>query len=159
MLTQAEADFLIDMKKKAAERKSYTFPNQGEHLEIPIVSLDGRERFLIDVHRGSIRLTKCTYQERYRSAIILVRLDLDGPGHQNPEAEQVPLECLEGYNGAEISCPHLHLYVEGYMDKWAIPVPEDKFPNLSDLYQTLFDFFAYCNVIQPPRISKGLYND
>ncbi len=47
-------------------------------------------------------------------------------------------------------------YVEGFMDKWAIPAPNDKFGNTSDLYKTLQDFFGYCNVIDPPTIQKSI---
>lgn len=159
MISQGEADLLISMEKRRAEERNYTFPGRGGKLEIPIISLDGREQFLIDVNRGRIRLTKCTYQERHQGAMILVRLDIDGPPHQNPEVEKVPLEYLRAYNGVELSCPHLHLFVEGYLDKWAIPAPADKFPNTGDLYQTLADFFVYCNVIEPPQVIKGLFND
>lgn len=46
----------------------------------------------------------------------------------------------------------MHLYVEGYMDKWAIPISDDEFPNTKSLFSTLQDFFRYCNVINPPKI-------
>jgi hypothetical protein len=42
--------------------------------------------FMLDVTRATIRLTKATYQNRARQAIILMRLDLDGPPHSNPDA-------------------------------------------------------------------------
>jgi hypothetical protein len=101
---------------------------------------------------GRIRLTKCTYQERYQTIIILIRLDLDGPPHTNPEVVNVPLPHLTPYNGQTIDCPHLHLYVEGFMDKWAIPAPNDEFLDTTNLYTTLQDFLRYCNVVVPPKI-------
>ena len=94
---------------------------------------------------------------RYRGIIILVRLDIDGHPHTNPEVNDVPLLYLVPYNGQTIQCPHLHLYVEGYMDKWAIPAPANEFLNTKDLYQTLEDFFRYCNIIEPPIIQRGLF--
>lgn len=158
MLTQSEADALIAMQKKKPTDEQYGFPSSGEVLTMPIVSIDERESFLIDVNRkGRIRLTKCTYQERHRGIIILVRLDIDGPSHTNPEATSVPLPYLNQYNGETIQCPHLHLYVEGFMDRWAIPAPSDTFNRTNDLYETLMDFFRYCNVIEPPIIQKGLF--
>lgn len=156
MPTQSEADALIDLQKKRAEKKVYNFPLPGEILIIPITSMDERESFLIDINRGSIRLTKCTYQERYQRIIILVRLDVDGPSHPNPEVMNVPLPYLEPYNGQTISCPHLHLYVEGFMDKWAIPSPSEKFPRTEGICATLGDFFRYCNVIEPPSVQRTL---
>ena len=158
MLTQSEANFLISMKKKKAQDETYTFTRLGQILTIPIVSMDEEESFLIDINRkGQIKLTKCTYQERYRKIIVLVRLDIDGSPHTNPEVEYVPLSYLLPYNGKTIQCPHLHLYVEGFMDRWAIPTPTDKFPHTNDLYRTLEDFFRYCNVIEPPVIQRELF--
>lgn len=158
MLTQSEADALIVMPKKKSTDEQYDFPFSGEILTIPIVSVDEKESFLIDVNRrGRIRLTKCTYQERYRGIIILVRFDIDGSPHPNPEVTLVPFPYLAPYNGQTIRCPHLHLYVEGFMDKWAIPAPSDIFTRTNGLYETLMDFFRYCNVIEPPIIQRGLF--
>ncbi|MBT9151712.1 MAG: hypothetical protein DDT40_01908 [candidate division WS2 bacterium] len=157
MLTQSEADALIDLQKKRAEKEVYNFPLPGKILIIPITSMDERESFLIDINRGSIRLTKCTYQERYQRIIILARLDVDGPPHSNPEVMNVPFSYLAPYNGQTIFCPHLHLYVEGFMDKWAVPAPSDKFPITEDIGVTLDDFFRYCNVIEPPLVQRSLF--
>lgn len=158
MLTQKEADALIKMSKKKTTDDHYEFPFSGEILSIPIVSIDEKETFLIDINRkGKIRLTKCSYQERYKGIIILVRLDIDGSPHTNPEVPQVPLPYLVQYNGQTIQCPHLHLYIEGFMDKWAIPAPKDVFSHTNDLYDTLMDFFSFCNIIDPPIIKRRLF--
>jgi len=152
MLTQSEADALITLPKIKNSNDNYDFPLPGDFLNIPIISQDEQENFLIDISRGRILLTKCTYQERYQTIFILIRLDLDGPPHTNPEVANVPLPYLTPHNGQTIDCPHLHLYVEGFMDKWAIPAPNDEFPNTTNLYTTLQDFFRYCNVVEPPKI-------
>jgi len=158
MLTQSEADALIAIQKKRVTEEYYDFPSLGESLTIPIVSIDGRESFLIDANRkGRVVLTKCTYQERYRGIIILVRLDINGQLHTNPEVSSVPISYLTPYNGQIIQCPHLHLYVEGFMDKWAIPAPSNKFSTINNLYITLKDFFRYCNIVKPPIIQRGLF--
>jgi len=62
---------------------------------------------------------------------------VDGSPHQNPFVEKVPLPDLEKYNGN---------------DRWAIPAPPEKFRNVNDLWETLTDFFVYCNIIEPPSI-------
>ena len=144
------------MPKKRADEEVHNFPNRGEALEIPIISQDGRECFLLDVYKGKIRLAKCTFQERYRDMFILVRLDVGGSPHPNPEVTSVPIPYLDPYNGLEIQCPHLHIYVEGFNDKWAIPAPIQSFPQTSDLCSTLDDFFRYCNIVEPPTIQRGL---
>ena len=157
MLTQSEADALIAVQKKRAKEEMYNFPMPGKTLTIPIISVDERESFLIDINRGSIRLAKCTYQERHQGIIILTRLDVDGPPHSNPEVINIPLSCLQPYNGQTIPCPHLHLYVEGFMAKWAIPAASEKFPRTENIYATLDDFFRYCNVIELPSVQRSLF--
>ena len=76
--------------------------------------------------------------------MILARLDF-GPPHRNPDGE-------------EIGSPHLHLYQEGFGDKWACPVPQDRFPNLSDPQLMLKDFVHFCNIVKPPVIRWGLFS-
>ena len=152
MLTQSEANALINIPKIKNSDDSYDFPLPGDFLKIPIISQDEQENFLIDISIGRILLTQCTYQERYQTIIILIRLDVDGPPHTNPEVVNVPLPYLTPYNGQTIDCPHLHVYVEGFMDKWAIPAPNDEFPDTTNLYKTLQDFFQYCNIIETPKI-------
>ena len=152
MLTQSEADALINIPKIKNSDDSYDFPLPGENLTIPFISQDEQENFLIDISRGKILLKQCTYQERYQTIIILIRLDVDGPPHTNPEVVYVPLPYLMPYNGQTIDCPHLHLYVEGFMDRWAIPAPGDKFLDTTNLYMTLQDFFRYCNIVEPPKM-------
>jgi len=39
-LSQVEADRLINLDKKGADNKTYTFPAPGTHTVIPIMSID-----------------------------------------------------------------------------------------------------------------------
>jgi hypothetical protein len=155
-ITQQDADFFFEMEKFPEAEKEYQFPNSGEKLIIAFTSSDKRENFLFDIYRGSIRITKITYQNRVRKAFILRRLDLDGPLHVNPEVETVPLSFLEPYNGKEIPTPHLHIYVEGYDEKWAIPADDFLETHNKDIFEMMEQFFRYCNVKQLPNIKKTL---
>ena len=155
-ITQQDANFFFGMEKFPEEEKEYQFPSSGQKLSIAFNSTDKRENFLFDIYRGSIRISKVTYQNRVRKAFILRRLDLDGPTHTNPEVETIPLSILEPYNGKEISTPHLHLYVEGYGEKWAIPADLLMKVEGKDIYEMMVDFFSYCNVSQLPKITKTL---
>src|SRR5207245_1561915 len=121
MLTQAEADALMAMVKEFVDQKGINFPLAGEWVKLEVKSEDKRESFLIDVNRkGTVKPSKCTYQERYEVVEILLRLDLDGPTHENPD-------------GAELPCPHLHIYREGYADKLAFPLPGGRFTDTAHL--------------------------
>jgi len=143
-LTQAEAEALIAMEKHRLDDARWDYPGLGGSLNIPLVSIDKREDFLLDVSRGKIDLLKGTYQNRSRQIVVLVRLDFGGHPHRNPDDEEIP-------------SPHLHIYREGYGDKWAEPVPADRFPNMSDLWRTLEDFMRFCNITEPPFIERGLF--
>jgi hypothetical protein len=143
-LTQIEADALIAMEKHRTDDKEWAFPGPGQRLAIPLASVDKRENFMIDVTRSQLKLTKATYQNRVRQVVILMRLDLDGPPHRNPDDQEIP-------------CPHLHVYREGYGDKWAVPAPVDRYPNPLDLFSTFEAFMQHCNVIQTPIIQRGLF--
>lgn len=50
----------------------------------------------------------------------------------------------------------LHIYREGYADRWAIVVPGDRFTDLADQWQTYQGFLEYCNIVKPPNIERGL---
>lgn len=159
MLSQEESDNLLALPKFRESDERYLFPVRSELLEIPIISENGRERFQLDINRGTIRLTKCTFQNRFVKTEILARLDVDGPPHTNPHVFPPPLPRLAKYNGVKMGCPHLHIYVEDFMDKWAIPAPVEYFPNCGDLFQTLEDFENYCNIVDKPVIIQRMVLD
>jgi phage baseplate assembly protein gpV len=77
-LTQEEADRLTAMEKRAVDEREWLFPGPGDRVAIPLTSLDKRENFMLDVTRAQIKLTKATYQNRARAAIILMRLGKNG---------------------------------------------------------------------------------
>jgi hypothetical protein len=144
ILTQAEADGLLAMEKHRLDETPHLFPALGGSIEVPLVSANKRESFLLDIARGRINLKKATYQNRVRAVVILARLDIEGPPHENPD-------------GAEIPCPHLHTYREGYGDKWAVPAPSAVFPRTTDLWGSLEDFMAFCKITKNPFIERDLF--
>ena len=142
-LTQAEADALPAMEKHRADTIGREYPDFGGKVAVPLISVDGREQFFLDLYRARIDLHKRTLQNRGRQIAILARLDFGAP-HRNPDGE-------------EIGSPHLHLYREGFGDKWAFPAPPASFPNLGDPRMTLEDFMRFCNIMTPPVIHWGLF--
>lgn len=143
MLTQEQADDFLRLHKRAEDGLVYTLSPGIKH-SIPLASLDGTEKFLLDVNRHSLKRTKVTLQSRSRQVVVLARLDIDGPPHQNPD-------------GQIISCPHLHIYREGFGVKWAFLVDTKTFGNTSDLLETLNDFMKFCNVIDRPDFEAPMF--
>jgi hypothetical protein len=144
MITQEEADALISTMKVRISEETWNYPLSGGKISIPLISKDKKENFWLDVRRGRIDLLKGTYQNRVRQVIVLVRLDFGGSAHRNPDDR-------------EIKSPHLHLYREGYGDKWAIPLPDGVFTDTTNLMNMLGDFMHYCNITEPPTIQGGLF--
>ena len=143
LLTQQEADALLAMDKHFFGDERFSFPALGGALRIPLHSSDRREEFSLDITRSRILLEKNTFQARARKAVILARLDLAGPPHRNPD-------------GDEINCPHLHLYREGYGDKWAIPLPA-ALASFDDIVDLIEAFMDYCQVVGKPIIERSLF--
>lgn len=142
-LTQQEADALLALEKYYFEANVLKFPDLGGTLRLVLHSLDKREEFNLDITRGKISLEKNTFQTRARKAIVLVRLDILGPPHRNP-------------NGEEVECPHIHLYQEGFGDKWAYPLPNE-FNGIENIYELLDKFMDYCHIVGKPTIERGLF--
>jgi hypothetical protein len=142
-ITQPEADALLEMAKVKTESCVYDYPWEGGNLVVPLHSVDKREKFVLDISRRRIEVSSNKFQTRGRDTVILARLDIDTRPHRNPDGE-------------ELNGPHLHLYREGYGDKFAIPIPE-LFTNPSDCMQTLREFMGYCNIVDAPNVRGGLY--
>lgn len=133
MLTQQEIDYLLQILKNLNEKQPLIFPPVSYSKEYNIISEDKKEKFIIDVNRkGHIKLTKCTFQKRYYGHILL-RLDIDGRPHTNPDEQEIP-------------CPHLHILKEGYGTSWAYHIPDNIFEDTTNLLLSFINFLEYCKV-------------
>ncbi len=136
-MTQEWADYLITTPKIAS--KDYKFPTNDDYLTIEVFEENGSEKFLVDINRkGTYRLRKCTYLERYQVSQLLIRLDIcENKPHRNPD-------------DSVIVGNHVHVYREGYDMRWAYllkdPLDRGLFKNVTDLVATFYDFCAYCNI-------------
>lgn len=120
------------MEKRPAPASDWVYPAPGERRKYVICSADQGERFLLDLFRSKPPFTKCSFQTRARTRVVLARLDLSGPPHTNPDRTRV-------------GTPHLHVYKEGYNDRWAHPLPFG-LPD-ADPARLLVDFLRYCNIV------------
>jgi len=142
MLTQSEADFLMAMKKSFVSPVSISLP-PGSDQTHELIGENERENFLLDLWRGTIRLSKFRYQTRGRKIIVLARLDIDGAPHTNPD-------------GTRIGGSHLHLYREGFDDKWAFKLDPGMFSSPMTMGKAFEDFCRFCNVDMIPSFQESL---
>ena len=158
-LTQDEAESLFKMKKTQVRELSLTFPEDGSKIEIELCSEDRRYNFQADINRHGHRLRKLIYQNRTGKVFVLRRLDFIGSPHSNPSNEPYD-EHLKKYMNNDIPCPHVHLYIEGYNDKWAVPLADIldlKIEDTDDAYNIMENFFRYCNIDIPEFKPIGLF--
>lgn len=142
-LTQAEADYLITLEKVFETDEILTLGEVRLDYSRDLISLDRRERFILDVWRGGLNLKKYKLQTRGHVIVPLVRIDIGGAPHTNPDGEMIP-------------CPHIHLFREGFDDKWAFPLTAYPFRDSYDIVITFEDLARFCNITQVPQIQRRL---
>lgn len=143
-IPQEEAAELIEMVKKYTGPDTVEYPGPGENLQMKCQSPDEAERFHLDVYRGRIALKKVSHNLRVRTAVPLLRLDLNAAPHRNPDGEKV-------------GRAHIHVYREGSGDAWAYEVPNEPVADLDDLERSLQAFMTYSNITQQPTINPHLF--
>lgn len=143
-LVQSDADTLLAMEKHRVDDTVYGYPTLTGAVRIPLQSPDKREMFMLDITRSQIKLIKGTYQNRARGVVILARLDFGGAPHRNPDDQ-------------EVECPHLHVYREGFGDRWAMPLPAERFTDPGSPWLLLLEFMQFVNITVPPDIQRGLF--
>ena len=143
-ITQTEFDFLMSQDKAFDDIIS---PVQLGPAPIQwtrqLNSISTKEVFLLDFYRGSFEISKYTVNKRYRQTVILLRYD-NGGRHTNPD-------------GVLFEGPHVHLYRDGYNDKFAFPVSEIGVTS-SDSMETVFKkILHFCNVKKFPTIEISMF--
>ena len=69
-LTQTEADALLALEKRRSDDTQWDYPSLSGVVTIPLLSMDSREEFLLDIRRSRINFAKGTYQNRGQKIVI-----------------------------------------------------------------------------------------
>ena len=144
---QEDIKSLFELKKFPCDEATINFPMQGEYIEIELQNDTGRIRFQADVNRANKIASKITFQLRHQKTYTIRRLDLNG-NHKNPPAP-IPNKIFEGYEDYIFDREdHVHFYVEGYNERWALPLSKVATGILEtdDIYDKMSKFFKYCHV-------------
>jgi len=137
-MSQIRFDELMKLRKHFLD-EDIRWPSPGEKISFGLLDQSNHEKFFLDVDRnGTIELRKTKLQNRH-SYSILVRLEVEGPPHINPDGEKI------GRN-------HIHIYREGYGDRWAFELNSFQGANFGlcrcfDDYAS--EFCNYCNIELP----------
>lgn len=127
-LSQKKADaYLTARKIKATETDCRLTSVIPKPVSVPLVAPDiAGVAFSLDVTQKHIVLKLKCQLRCTTEAVVLARLDFASP-HRNPD-------------GTAVGVPHLHVYREGYGDKFAYEVPPGMLKNPDDPLQVLLDF-------------------
>lgn len=140
MLTANEFNEIMSMTKKFEETSTIVIPDRGKKLNKSLYSPSTKDKFILNIDRGRINLKKVKYQARHENSnTLLLRIDTAGTVHFNPDGER-------------IIGPHIHIYKEGFGDKWAFPLEKTIFTDVENLSNLLKDFLVYFNVENIPGI-------
>ncbi len=142
-LTQFEYEYTMSLQKEFEDGITPLLLGPGPvRWTRQLFSLETREEFILDYHKGNIAIEKFVVNHRYRQSIILLRYCHTGR-HTNPD-------------GVTLVGPHIHMYREGYGDKFAFPAA-DMGINISDDIQVIFrKVLQLCNIQNPPTINFNL---
>ena len=148
--TQSEADALMALVKRFVGPPPAVSIPPGADDRYELAAVTGREKFIPDVQRGTLRLSRLTLNERVRASVVLVRLDVDGRPHTNPD-------------GTSAGRSHPHVYREGFEERWAVPLNEVRGPDGRQLFPEALNhaqffraFCAFCNIVNPPAIQEWI---
>jgi hypothetical protein len=143
-ITQTEFDFLIKLEKVFDDPETPIQLGPAPiHWSRQLNATTNKEAFLFDFYRGSFELCRYTYNKRYRQTIILLRYE-SGGRHTNPDGQS-----FEG--------PHVHLYREGFGDKFAFPYTEIGVVEGDSMEGVFNKIMYFCNVKRFPSVELSMF--
>lgn len=125
--------FLTTRKIKATETDFHLTSTILKPVSVPLIApAIAGEAFSLDVTQKRIVLKLKCQLRCTTEAVVLARLDFASP-HRNPD-------------GTAVGVPHLHIYREGYGDRFAYKVPPGMLKNPDNPLQVLLDFLTTYNI-------------
>ena len=147
LLTQEEATELLELLKKCVS-SSISLPKQGGREDISVVSTEREsEKFIISVNRRNKRVNKVSYVARYKKGdVVLLRLDVGVTSpHVNPEV----------LGGEILTGPHLHIYREGFEERYVCLLANSPCPSPSR--SATLCFYRLCTRVLNQLVTDELF--
>lgn len=133
-MTKNDAQGLIQVMKEIIDKGDFLLPVVNKQNNIRLCSaVSKKDTFRVIINRsGIINPNKYTLLLMYKKDQGLIRIDVNGPKHTNPDGSIVP-------------CPHIHMQTQdtGRWDAWAEDIPA-VFGSTNDIVKTVYDFLMYC---------------
>jgi hypothetical protein len=131
-LTQSEADGLRIVRKLFLDKMPLIINQPYSEQRQLRSETNPYDTFYLNINQTAIEFGKYNTLTRYFS-ICLVRICIDKDSvHENPD-------------GKKIKGHHIHIYKEGYADRFAYPLENYNFSNF-DIVPLLRQFLRFCNI-------------
>lgn len=137
ILTQAEADALLNLIKTVFRKDTFFWKSDERYDERVIADTDSSLEFVLSLKRNCFEV-RLNFRTK-KNNVILARVDSQNQ-HHNPD-------------GSIIRGPHLHLYKEGFGEKYAEPI--SWYDHQSPI-NTLANFLSVINTHFPNGFSEDL---
>lgn len=140
ILTTAEAKRLLELEKVIDKEDSGSTRLKSEDLfagkRYALHSVNGiiKERFYLSIKRSRKKIAKISFHHFHGdTSKCLFRIDFAGT-HKNPEvaSDTVP-EKFAAHAGEVIPDSHVHYYLEGEDENWALPIGETDFRDFGQI--------------------------
>lgn len=142
--------------KEFIKTKPVSFPEQNQAVSLKGKGSLTKAAYIMNINRKRCIFKRITYQNRLeKTSIILARLDIDTKPHRNPD-------------GSLIGGTHLHLYQEGFGDRWAFALDDvalirkilptyQPIQVIDEEFMENFQRFAvFCGFVNFPRLDPIL---
>ena len=137
MLKQQDFERLLKLPKKFSTDDILDISIAPSNWTRKVISIESDDEFLMDFYRGSYDLSRFTINKRYKTNIVLLRFDSGGM-HKNPDEKTI--------KGA-----HIHIYKEGYGDKFAYPITDFGITKSNYTIKEIFIMLLkFCNFVEIP---------
>ncbi len=160
-LSQNEAIDLINTNKVVKDLTAHSFPAPGGEIILKLESEDQRSIFSLILGRNKFELAvaySIHHMFKKSGNIPIIRLDIDGPDHKNPDATP-SLPYLIPFRNTKVGKRHMHVYVEGFGLTWAFPVKHSNllrdfglirdYNFIEDHVENTRAFFNLINIVNP----------
>lgn len=137
MISQIEADEMLQTIKSATRKDTFFWRYNERFDEIVIADNDEKLIFVLSLKKNEFEI-RLNFRSKNKQ-IVLARVDSQKQ-HFNPD-------------GTKITGPHLHLYKEGYAEKWATPI---NWYNIGSPIDTLTRFLEVINTRFPNGYAEDL---
>ncbi|CUU67916.1 Uncharacterised protein [Campylobacter hyointestinalis subsp. hyointestinalis] len=153
---------ILELEKIPVDNgKIYTLPSGlckfALNIELKVLNNKKYDKtsFILDISKSGIKIGKCKFQHRINKIDIIARIDFNS-NHTNPEfkTSKAPnniylSKLMQKYSLSKlVNTHHMHIFIDGYADKWAFPIIEYELEEHSGIMPQIEQFCDFCNIKQ-----------